>query len=139
VVGKFIERALENEPLLIHGDGEQTRDFTFVEDAAEATVLAALSGQTAGMIYNVGTGAETSINQLAQLIIQATHSSSRTKYVERRDIDNIQRRVLCADRLQQELSFSPRFSLVAGLKLTIDWFKENKKTTVTAPDKCFKL
>ena len=127
VIGKFLERSLENEPLLIHGDGEQTRDFTFVEDAAEATVLAALSEQSAGRIYNVGTGVETSINQLAQLIIQATDSSSGAKYIEHRDIDNIQRRVLNADRMQQELSFVPRFDLEAGLKFTIDWFKENRK------------
>jgi len=84
VIGKFLERSLENEPLLIHGDGEQTRDFTFVEDAVEAAILAALSEQSAGRIYNVGTGTETRINQLAQLIIQATHSSSRTKHIEHR-------------------------------------------------------
>ncbi len=129
VIGKFLERSLENEPLLIHGDGEQTRDFTFVEDAVEAAILAALSGQSAGKVYNVGTGTETSVNQLAQLIIQATHSGSQTKYIERRDIDNIQRRVLNAKRLQQELNFVPRYGLDAGLKLTIKWFKENRENS----------
>ena len=124
VIGKFIEWALKNEPLLIHGDGKQTRDFTFVEDAVNATIDTALSARSTGGIYNIGTGCETTINQLAQHIIQSSGSTSAIKHIDRRDIDNIRRRVLDIEQLRHDIRYSPNFSLEQGIELTIAWFKE---------------
>lgn len=125
VIGKFMLWALRNEPLLIHGDGEQTRDFTFIDDAIEATIAAAFNPNSTGKTYNIGTGQETSINQLAKMIIEAVGSSSTINYVESRDIDNIRRRVLSIERLRRDLQIIPRNPLEKGIELTLNWFRKN--------------
>lgn len=124
VIGKFILWALKNEPILIHGDGEQTRDFTFVEDAVEATIAAALSPKSVGRTYNIGTGREISINNLAQIILKVVGSDSPIKRIERRDIDNIRRRVLNVERLRRDMKYVPRYTLEHGIEQTVKWFKE---------------
>ena len=73
---KLFQAALAGEPLQIHGDGEQTRDYTFVEDAVAATLSAAVSPKATGQAYNVGTGVETSVNRLRSLILEITGASS---------------------------------------------------------------
>ncbi len=125
VIGKFIMRALNNEPLLIHGDGEQTRDFTFVEDAVEATIASALSPRSVGQTYNIGTGREVSINDLARIILEVTNSNSPIEYIESRHIDNIRRRVLNVERLRRDLKYVPHYTLEQGIEKTVSWFKEN--------------
>ena len=68
VLGKFIHNALTSQPLTVVGDGEQTRDYTFITDAVEATILAAVHPMAYGDVYNVGSGIETSVNKLASYI-----------------------------------------------------------------------
>ena len=124
VVGQFIARALSGKPLIIHGNGEQTRDFTFVEDAVEATILAGLNPKAIGRTYNVATGRETTINQLANIILEKADSSSAMVYVEERDIDNIRRRVLDIAGMRRDLKFVPKHTLEQGIEKTIEWFKK---------------
>ncbi len=126
VIGKFIHNALNNEPIYIHGDGEQTRDFTFVEDACQATIMSALDAKAIGDTFNVATGVEVSINHLAEMIIQLTGSSSEIKHIDKRDIDNIRRRVLNIEKIRYKLKFFPLNTLKDGLKKTIDWYKSNR-------------
>ncbi|HMT97277.1 MAG TPA: NAD-dependent epimerase/dehydratase family protein [Ferruginibacter sp.] len=123
VIGKFIEKGLKGDPLLIHGDGEQTRDYTFVTDAVEATVQAAINARAIGQVYNIGTGVETSVKHLAETIIQLTGEKSKIEYVDKRDIDNIRKRYLNIDKIRHELKFSPFTRIENGLKNTIDWYK----------------
>jgi UDP-glucose 4-epimerase len=125
VIGKFIMWALRNEPILIHGDGEQTRDFTFVEDAVEATITAALNPKSTGRTYNIGTGREVSVNELARMVVDIAGSSSIIQSVENRHVDNIRRRVLNVERLRRDLKYVPRYTLERGIERTIQWFKEN--------------
>jgi UDP-glucose 4-epimerase len=121
VVAKFIDWALHNQPLVIYENGSQTRDFTFIQDACRATVLAALGSFANGGIYNIGTAIETSINDLADLIIKLTESKSVIRYAPKRSIDNIQRRVLDVEKAYQELHFVPEWTLTGGLRKTIAW------------------
>ena len=72
VIAKFFEAAMAGESPRIHGDGEQTRDFTYIDDVVEATILAGVSSKAEGQVYNVGTGREVTVNQLARMIIQIT-------------------------------------------------------------------
>jgi len=72
VVSRFFESALAGRPLELHGDGEQTRDFTYVDDTASATVAALLSARAEGQVLNVGTGTETSVNTLARKVLEVT-------------------------------------------------------------------
>jgi UDP-glucose 4-epimerase len=123
VIGRFIASATSDEPLVIHGDGEQTRDFTYVVDACEATILAARSPKAVGEVFNVGTGVETSVNTLAGTIFELLGREPNVRYVDRRDIDNIRRRVMNVEKLRHHLKFSPSFTLRRGLEETIRWHR----------------
>jgi UDP-glucose 4-epimerase len=124
VVAKFFDAALAHEPQLIHGDGEQTRDYTFVEDAVSATLSVAVSPRATGQAYNVGTGRETSVNQLAELINSITGASVEPRHIDRRDIDNIRRRVVNIEKIRRELRWIPVYTVEQGLGETYDWLRE---------------
>ncbi len=121
VVAKFIEALLDRKPLLIHGDGSQTRDFTFVADAVEATLMAATSDRAVGEVFNVGTGIETSVNQLAGTLIQITGARAEPEHIDRRDVDNIRRRVVNIEKTRRALRWVPEVTLEAGLRRTVEW------------------
>ncbi|GFN23901.1 NAD-dependent epimerase/dehydratase family protein [Thermanaeromonas sp. C210] len=121
VVARFINWALHDAPLRIYGDGSQTRDFTFIADACRATVLAALCPQAVGKVYNIATGTETTINELARIVIELTSSKSKVLYEDRRPIDNVHRRVLNVEKARKELGFFPEWTLTRGLQETINW------------------
>jgi UDP-glucose 4-epimerase len=125
VIAKFFEMSMSGRAPRIHGDGEQTRDFTFIDDVVDATLLAGFSPKAEGQVYNVGTGRETSVNQLARLIIQITGAQLEPEYVDRRDIDNIRRRVVNIEKIRRELRWSPSVTIEKGLRYTYQWLKEN--------------
>ncbi|HKP87724.1 MAG TPA: NAD-dependent epimerase/dehydratase family protein [Blastocatellia bacterium] len=127
VVAKFFEAAMAGEPPRIHGDGEQTRDFTYIDDTVEATILAGVSSKAEGQVYNVGTGRETTVNQLARMIIEITGARVRPEYVDRRDIDNIRRRVVNIEKIRRELRWVPSVIIEEGLRRTHQWLKESVK------------
>ncbi len=126
VVSKFFDQLEKGERPCVHGDGEQTRDFTYVMDAVEATLLAGISPKVEGEVFNVGSGKETSINDLAQLIIEIKKKKVTPKHIERRDIDNIRRRVLNIEKIRRILRWIPKTSLKDGLTLTYQWLLQNK-------------
>ena len=124
VISKFIDRGAKGAPLQIHGDGEQTRDFTYIADAVEATVRAASSPQALGGTFNVGTAVEISVNHLARTILEVVFggkSTSVIEYIQKRDIDNVRRRVLSIERSRRVLRWSPRYTLRDGLTKTWEW------------------
>jgi len=127
VVAKFFESAMAGEPPRIHGDGEQTRDFTYIDDVVEATLLAGVNPKADGQVYNVGTGREVTINQLARLIIDVTGAKVEPAYVDRRDIDNIRRRVVNIEKIRRELRWIPTFTIEQGLRRTYEWLKQTSK------------
>jgi len=120
-ISKFFEWVMRGESPKIHGDGDQSRDFTFVSDAVEATLLAGISPKSEGRAYNVSTGIETTINELVRRIIRICGSSVEPVYVDRRDVDNIRRRVCNIERIRHELRWIPKITLDRGLQLTRDW------------------
>lgn len=127
VVAKFFESAMAGQAPRIHGDGEQTRDFTYIDDVVEATLLAGVSPKADGQVYNVGTGREVSVNQLARLIIEITAAGVHPAYIDRRDIDNIRRRVLNIEKIRRELRWLPSCTIEEGLRRTYQWLKETSK------------
>jgi UDP-glucose 4-epimerase len=127
VIAKFFESTMNNQPPRIHGDGEQTRDFTYIDDVVEATLLAGISSKAEGQVYNVGTGRETTINQLARIIIRTTGAQVEPTYVDRRDIDNIRRRVVNIEKIRRELRWVPSVTIEEGLRRTYQWLKENNE------------
>lgn len=121
VVAKFLEALLAGRPPVIHGDGNQTRDFTFVDDAVEATLLAATSDRALGEVFNVGTGVETRVNELAAALVRVTGSNVTPEHSDRRDIDNIRRRVVNIEKTRRTLRWVPEVTLEEGLRRTVEW------------------
>ena len=124
VVAKFIELLFAGQAPVIHGDGNQTRDFTYIDDAVEATVLAAQSDRALGEVFNVGTGVETRVNELAAILSRIVGSTLEPQHTNRRDIDNIRRRVVNIEKTRRTLRWVPNFTLEAGLGNTVQWQRE---------------
>ena len=103
-------------PLIIYGDGSQTRDFVYVEDVVDA-ILLALSSDGSG-IYNVGVGAPVSVNELARLILELTASSSEIIYAPPR-LGDISRSYADISSIIRDLNFHPEVSLRCGLKRSL--------------------
>jgi UDP-glucose 4-epimerase len=122
VVSKFLTDAHAGRPLSVHGDGEQTRDYTYVDDAVEATLLAAIRPRGEGEVFNVGTGIETSVNELGLAIGRALGVDVELRHIDRRDIDNIRRRVVNIEKARRMLRWTPQVTLDTGLSRTAEWF-----------------
>ncbi len=120
----FISRALKNEPILIYGDGEQTRDFIYVKDVVEANILAAINPKVNG-VFNLALGTATSINQIAREIIKTTGSKSEIIYEKERAGD-IKHSIASVDETFSALQFKPAFSLEEGFRETINYFADKK-------------
>jgi UDP-glucose 4-epimerase len=133
VVSKFFTSVVNDEPPQIHGDGEQTRDFTLVDDVVEATMLAALSPKVVGEILNVGTGKETTVKHLANIIIELSGKHLCPVYIDRRDIDNLRRRVLNIEKIRKNLRWIPVNSLEEGLSRTYEWLITNEYQKIKNP------
>jgi nucleoside-diphosphate-sugar epimerase len=121
VISKFFAAAYEGHPLYVHGDGQQTRDFTYIDDAVDATLLAAIRPRAEGEVFNVGTGIETSVNELVRMVGRATGTEVRVEHIDRRDIDNIRRRVVSIEKARRMLRWSPQVTLADGLDRTARW------------------
>ena len=124
VVAKFIESLFAGQPPVVHGDGNQTRDFTYIDDAVSATLLAATSDRSLGEVFNVGTGMETRVNELAAILIRITGSDQTTVHKDRRDVDNIRRRVVNIEKTRRTLRWVPETTLETGLARTVAWQRE---------------
>ena len=123
VLGKFIHNALTGVSLDIFGDGEQTRDYTYIDDAVRATILSAVHPRAYGDVFNVGTSVETSVNDLVEIITKIT-GEKEVNHIPERDIDNIRRRSIDITKIHNHLSWSPRTNVKTGVQLTIDWYKK---------------
>ncbi|MDQ4121016.1 MAG: NAD-dependent epimerase/dehydratase family protein [Acidobacteriota bacterium] len=123
VLGHFIHNALTNKPLKIYGDGEQTRDYTFVTDAVKATILAAAHPRAYGEIFNIGTSVETSVNKLADLILALAPDAKIENHPDR-DIDNIRRRWVSIEHIHRKLGWVPRVGIAKGVEATFNWYKD---------------
>jgi UDP-glucose 4-epimerase len=138
VVSKFFDSILNDLALQIHGDGEQTRDYTFVEDVVEATMLSALSPKGTGEVLNVGTGKETDVKHLADMIVRISGKNISPIHIDRRDIDNIRRRVLNIEKIRKNLKWIPTVSLEEGLRRTYQWLiTKERKTEKQMPFKMY--
>jgi UDP-glucose 4-epimerase len=120
VVPRFITKALQNQPLIIFGDGAQTRDFVFIKDVVQANILAAQS--KAQGIYNVGSGENISVNMLAAAIrdiagrkLEIVHQPARQGEVRHSQADISK---------ASAIGFKPKYNLNAGLAETIRWFSQ---------------
>lgn len=123
VIPNFIDKALHGEDLVITGTGEETRDFTFVEDIVQGTILAAESRHN--FVFNIGSSTKTTIKELAEKIIEKTNSKSKIIYKPARNWDKIKHRCSNIDKAKLLLGYVPVMDLDCGLSETIQWFLNN--------------
>jgi UDP-glucose 4-epimerase len=123
VIPNFMALALDGKPLPVHGDGSATRDFTYVEDTAEGTCLAAVREQAIGEVFNLGTGRETTVLDLATRINRITGNQAGIAHVPTRSWDKVQRRSADVSKAKRLLGFRPRWELEDGLAKTWDWLR----------------
>lgn len=129
VIPIFIRRMLDRKPPQVHGDGKQTRCFTFISDIVEGTILAAKMGK--GEVFNLGTEKETSILELAKIILKLMGSNLKPEFIPYEQFygefyEDIRRRVPDASKAREKLGWEPKVSLEEGLKKTIEYYSKTR-------------
>ena len=131
VVAIFCGRILEGQPLTVFGDGEQTRDYVYVEDVADAMILAATSskipapGRLDARAFNVGTSVGTSVLRLAAILQKAAGADAAIQFAPARP-GELQRSVLDVRKPKDILGWQPRVAIEDGLARTYAWFAERR-------------
>jgi dTDP-glucose 4,6-dehydratase len=128
VIPRFITQALCDEPVTIHGDGNASRDWLYVDDDAEAieAVIAADVDAVAGEVVNVATGVDISVSEIADLVLESLGKPSSLKvHVEERP-GQVDRHVGSTEKAKRLLSWRARTSFAQGLERTVAWYGENR-------------
>jgi UDP-glucose 4-epimerase len=131
VLIRWMERIEAGQPPLILGDGSQTMDFVYTEDIARANLLAA-AGDVSGEVFNIGSGAETSLTELARLLIQVMGAELDLEYGPPRGVNGVTRRLADVSRAAERLGWKAEVSLEAGLSRLVAWWRE-QRAAGTAP------
>ena len=126
VIPNFSWRALHAEPLVITGTGEETRDFIFVDDLVRGLLASADVPSARGEAFNLGTGVQTRVADLAEMIIKACRSASPIRFAPRRYWDRSIHREADIGKARATLGFAPAVSIREGIERTVDWFRENR-------------
>ncbi|MGB3863400.1 MAG: SDR family oxidoreductase [Candidatus Aminicenantaceae bacterium] len=125
VIPNFITRLLSDTAPIIHGDGEQSRDFTHVANIVEANLQAALVPDVSGQVFNLGNGVQTSVNGLAKTLTELTKKDIEPVHEEERPGD-VKHSFADISKAEALLNYKPRVSLKDGLLRTIEWFKDQQ-------------
>jgi nucleoside-diphosphate-sugar epimerase len=126
VLAKFCTAFLEKAEPVVFGDGEQTRDFTYIDNVVQANLLACEAPAASGKVINIGTGARISLNQTLQLLREISGNDLPAKYDSPRDGDirDSQADVTLSREL---LKYEPTVDFAAGMRRTFEWYKESDK------------
>lgn len=124
VISIFIDQALSGEDITVHGDGEQTRDFVYIDDVVQANLNSATT-DAVGEAYNVGTGESVTIRELAELIQDITDTDSDIVHTDARTGD-IEHSKADISKAKADLGYEPTVSLREGLEQTIEWYRTQR-------------
>jgi nucleoside-diphosphate-sugar epimerase len=126
VISRFIDSLIRDERPVIFGDGEQSRDFTYIENVVEANLRAAETKKGIGQVINIGNGQRTTLNQLLQeLKVLTGKHEVEVDYQPTRSGD-VRHSLADTQRARELLGFEPRVGLREGLQMTIDWWKQSR-------------
>lgn len=128
VIPIFIKRAINNEPPIINGDGEQTRDFTYVEDVVQANLLCLKTDPAAGSVYNIARGATITINELANVIINLVGKSGLRPVHGPERPGDIKASYADIGKAARELGYKSKFEIHEGLNRVVDWFLDGNQS-----------
>jgi len=124
VLIRWMERIAAGQPPLILGDGTQTMDFVYIEDVARSNILA-LQSDVTDDVFNVGSGVETSLNELAQALLETMRSTLTPEYGPERKVNPVPRRLADTSKAERLLGFRARVGLREGLERLVEWWRAN--------------
>jgi UDP-glucose 4-epimerase len=122
LIPAVVRAVLAGRPVEVHGDGEQTRDMTYISDTVAGALAAATSSHAVGVAFNLGSGVEASVNDMVQLILEALERPEHpVRHVSPRPGD-VRRLVADTARARSTFGFATETPLAAGLQRTVDWY-----------------
>jgi UDP-glucose 4-epimerase len=125
VLIRWMERIASGTPPLILGDGKTTMDFVYIEDVARSNILA-LESDLRDDVFNVASGTETSLNDLADALLKVMGSKLKPEYGPERKVNPVSRRLADTTRARDLLGFTAKVDLDEGLRRLVDWWRVNK-------------
>ena len=126
VIPNFIYWALHKMPLPITGTGEETRDFTFVDDIIDGTLRLGAVTEAVGGAFNLASDTETKVIDIANMVNEITGNPSGVRFIARRDWDKITRRRASVDKARKVLGYEPKMAIKDGINKVYDWIVENR-------------
>ncbi|MDZ4042091.1 MAG: SDR family oxidoreductase [Eubacteriales bacterium] len=123
VIPKFITFLINGRRPTVFGDGEQSRDFTFISDVVEANILAATTEGVGGEVFNIACGQRISLNELLKVLRDIIGSRLGADYTDPRPGD-VKHSLADIDKARRLLNYSPKTGVEEGLRKTVEWFKE---------------
>lgn len=124
VIPAFVTSILKDQPPTIYGDGEQSRDFTYIDNIVEANLLAARARQTAGQVINIACGQAVTVNEIIDMINKSLGKSVKPTYTDPRPGD-VKHSLADIALAQNLIGYKPTVQFKDGLKLAIDWYRNN--------------
>ena len=131
VLIRWMERIANNQPPLIFGDGKQTMDFVYIEDIARANICAAKANVT-DEVFNIASGTETSLNDLALSLAKVMGSDLKPEYGPERKVNPVQRRIADVSKAKELIDFTTTVSLEQGLEKLVSWWRSQKQEQETS-------
>lgn len=131
VLVRWMDAIEAGTPPKIFGDGLQSMDFVYVEDVARANI-AGLMSDTTDEVFNVGTGVETTLNELCRQLLKVTGSPLQPEYHEARKVNNVRARRATTEKAERMLGFKADIDLESGLKMLIEWRNQVKSELTVA-------
>jgi nucleoside-diphosphate-sugar epimerase len=125
VIPNFIYWAMQGQQLPITGSGEETRDFTYVGDIVDGLLRAGVMESAVGEEFNLASGEETRIIDLAKMINEATGNEAGVHFTERRKWDTKDRLLASVDKARDLIGYDPSMPFEEGLQRTVQWFRDN--------------
>lgn len=129
VISRFISALLSGERPVIYGDGEQSRDFTYVDNVVEANTLAAETTQGIGEIMNIANGERITLNELLEVLKDLTGTKAVVPEYKEARAGDVRHSLADITRARKFLGFEPKIGLREGLELTIEWWKQSRFAT----------
>ncbi len=126
VIPRWFDMALKGKPLTIRGTGEATRDFTYIDDTIDITLLAVEHPKAIGQVFNSGTGTPTKVIDLANKINGLTGNPGGLETIQMPHWDNVPDRLASIGKAKELLGYNPKVSLDEGLRKTYEWFKSQE-------------
>jgi UDP-glucose 4-epimerase len=132
VLVRWMERITEGKPPLILGDGRQTMDFVYMSDIARANMLAATSDLT-DVVFNVASGTETSLLELAQMLLKVMDSDLSVEHGPARAVNGVSRRLADTSAAREQLGFQAEIDIEEGLTRLVEWWRAERDGAATLP------